>query len=203
MDFLEQIDAATRAVAADGEERTVTLERAYAAPVAHVWDACTNPERIPRWFLPVTGELRVGGRFQLEGNAGGTIESCDPPRELVATWEFGGAVSRIELSLEPDAGGGTRLTLRHSVLPDDHWRRFGPGAIGVGWDMAMLGLATHLASGESVDPAEAAAWSASSEGRRFIELSSESWRDAAIAAGEDAAEASAAAERTAAAYAGA
>ena len=34
----------------------------------------------------------------------------------------------------------------------------GPGAVGVGWDMALYyGLATHLASGVAVDPAEAEA----------------------------------------------
>jgi uncharacterized protein YndB with AHSA1/START domain len=50
----------------------VTITQVYAAPVEDVWDACTNPARIPRWFLPVSGELRLGGRYQLEGNAGGT-----------------------------------------------------------------------------------------------------------------------------------
>jgi hypothetical protein len=29
-----------------------------------------RPRAHRRWFLPVTGDLRVGGRFQLEGNAG-------------------------------------------------------------------------------------------------------------------------------------
>lgn len=38
-----------------------------------MWDACTDPERIPRWFLPISGDLRLNGRYQLEGNAGGAI----------------------------------------------------------------------------------------------------------------------------------
>ena len=33
------------------------------AAIDDVWDACTNPERIPRWFLPVSGDLRLGGRY--------------------------------------------------------------------------------------------------------------------------------------------
>ena len=52
--------------------RAVTLTRSYATPVADLWDAVTNGERIPRWFAPVSGELRLGGRYQVEGNAGGT-----------------------------------------------------------------------------------------------------------------------------------
>jgi uncharacterized protein YndB with AHSA1/START domain len=58
--------------------RTVTIARSYGADVAEVWDACTNPDRIPRWFLPVSGDLRLGGRYRLEGNAGGTIEHASP-----------------------------------------------------------------------------------------------------------------------------
>jgi hypothetical protein len=30
--------------------------------------------------MPISGELRVGGSFQLEGNAGGEILTCEPPR---------------------------------------------------------------------------------------------------------------------------
>jgi hypothetical protein len=54
-----------------GKARVVTVSRSYPAELADGWDACTNPERIPRWFLPVRRELKEGGRYQLEGNAGG------------------------------------------------------------------------------------------------------------------------------------
>src|SRR5689334_23616439 len=80
-----------------GEAHVVTIGQAYPTDAADLWDALTNSERIPRWFLPVSGDLRVGGRYQLEGNAGGTVLSCDPPREFTATWEFNGAVSWIEV----------------------------------------------------------------------------------------------------------
>jgi len=80
IDVVHQINAVQRQVGSRlmpaGEARTVTVIRTYGAPVEDVWDACTNPERIPRWFLPVSGELRVGGRYQLEGNAGGRSERC-------------------------------------------------------------------------------------------------------------------------------
>ena len=207
LDGTEHINAATRRVGSEtfraGEARTVTIARIYDAPVADVWDACTNPERIPRWFLPVSGELREGGRYQVEGNAGGLIEHCEPPRRFTATWEFGGQVSWIELRLSEAAGGGTRFELEHIAHVDDHWAQFGPGAVGVGWDLALLGLTRHLATGAAVDPEAGAAFPASEEGRRFIEQSSRDWGEAAIAAGDDPADATAAAERTFAFYTGA
>ena len=187
-----------------GEARVMTMSQAYPAPVEDVWDAVTNPERIPRWFLPVSGDLSLGGRYQIQGNAGGTVERCDPPKSFGATWEFGGEVSWIEVRLAPDGDGGTRLELEHTAhVADELWAQFGPGATGVGWDGAFLGLALHLSTGEGVDPAEAEAWSVSEEGRRFNRLSSERWRDVSIAAGTDPAEAEAAAERTTAFYTGA
>jgi uncharacterized protein YndB with AHSA1/START domain len=207
IDVMHEINAAERKVGSrvlnSGEARTVTIRRTYPGSIEDVWDACTNPERIPRWFLPVSGELRLGGRYQLEGNAGGTVESCDPPRGFTATWEFGGGVTWIELRLSPEANGRTRFELLHIAHVDERWPEFGPGAVGVGWDLALMGLGLHLTSGNSVDPHEVAAWSASEEGRQFMALSSQRWCEASIEAGTDAAEAQAAADRTTAAYTGA
>ena len=73
--------------------------RAYPTSVEDLWDAVTSAERIPRWFLPITGQLRVAGRYQLEGNAGGDILECEPPRRFAITWEYGGDVSWVELRL--------------------------------------------------------------------------------------------------------
>src|SRR5262245_61666770 len=80
-----------------GTARTVTLARIYDTSVKDLWSACTESERIQRWFVPVSGDLRVGGRFQVQGNAAGTVEKCDPPRSFAATWEMGGETSWIEL----------------------------------------------------------------------------------------------------------
>ena len=103
-----------------GEARVVTISQTYEGSLGDVWDACTNPERIPRWFLPVSGELKLGGKYQLEGNAGGTVERCDPPKSFAATWEMHGGVSWIEVRLTP-AGDGTRFELEHVAHIDDHW----------------------------------------------------------------------------------
>src|SRR5438132_4712331 len=111
MDVTQQINAVRRHVGRQvmkaGEARTVTISQTYDAAIDDLWDACTNPERIPRWFLPVSGDLRLRGRYQLQGNAGGTIERCDPPNSFAATWEYGGDVSWIEVRLTGEPGGGT------------------------------------------------------------------------------------------------
>ena len=68
--------------------------------------------------------------------------------------------------------------------------------------MGLLGLALLLESGVSMDPSEAAAWSASDEGVAFMTGSNDAWCEAAVAAGDDPAAARAAADRTIAAYTG-
>src|SRR4051812_4308487 len=111
IDVNEQINAVRRRVGARvmeaGEARTVTISQTYDAELEDVWDAITSPERISRWFLPVSGDLRLGGRYAIEGNASGTIERCDPPKSFFATWEFGGDTSWIEVSLTPAEDGRT------------------------------------------------------------------------------------------------
>ena len=205
-DFLDQIGAVTRAVGSterDGSPaRVLVATRTYPAPAADVWDALTDPDRIAGWFLPVSGDLRLGGRYQLEGNAGGTVETCDPPHSLALTWEYAGDVSWVDVTLTPE-GDGTLLELRHTAhVTPERWAEFGPGATGVGWDMVLLGLHLHLTSGGFPDPAAAAAWAGSEEGAAYTTATSTAWGDAAVAAGDDPAAARAAAARTTAAYTG-
>jgi len=208
IDVIHQINAVRRQVGSRepeaGEVHTVTVSQTYDATLDDVWDACTNPERISRWFLPVSGDLRRGGRYQIEGNAGGTIERCEPPHSFAATWEFGDGISRIEVRLSAEPDGRTRFELAHVVADDGHWAEFGPGAVGVGWDMALLGLTMHLSAEDgAVDREAVTAWVASDEGRNFMSASSLQWCTAHVAAGTNETDAQAAADRTTAAYTGA
>jgi uncharacterized protein YndB with AHSA1/START domain len=206
IDVAEQINAVSRRIGSrvlgPGEARVSTVGQRYDADVDDVWDACTNPERLPRWFLPVSGDLRAGGSYQLQGNAGGTIEHCDPPKSFGATWEFNGMVSWIEVRVAPDPDGGTRLELEHTAhVDDDLWNEYGPGATGIGWDLAFWGLTNHLAPGNpAVTPENAEAWGASPEGIAFIEESADRWRQAHVDSGTDEATARAAAGRVTAFY---
>ena len=198
-------DAVRRSVSSlerdGGPARAVTLSCDFATTVDDLWDALTSAERLPRWFLPVDGDLEPGGRYQLEGHAGGTITACEPPSRLALTWEFGGDVSWVDVHVADDGAGGARLTLKHTSVLSEHWETYGPGAAGVGWEMALAGLAMHLARPDA-PKADAAEWVASPEGRAFISGGSDAWGRAAAAAGTDPDAARAAASRTTAFYTG-
>jgi uncharacterized protein YndB with AHSA1/START domain len=185
----------------DGAPTKIAVaRRTYPASQADLWDALTSVDRIPRWFLPVSGELKVGGRYQLEGNAGGIVERCEEPESFALTWEFGGMVSWLEVTLVPD-GQGTRLELAHEAHVDPGmWGQFGPGAVGVGWDLGLMGLGLHIESGAPVDPATAVTFPASPEGGEFIRRAAAGWADAAVKDGDETGPAHEAAARTVAFY---
>jgi uncharacterized protein YndB with AHSA1/START domain len=192
IDIVRELEATQREVGtgrlAAGEGRVVRLRRTYDARIEEVWDALTTPERISRWFLPVSGEYRIGGRFQLEGNAGGEILACDRPSRLRVTWAYGEVtspadISEVEVRLTAAGEESTTVELEHTaIVPDEFWTEYGPGAVGVGWDGGMLGLALHLRGGSIDDPM---AWQLSEEGREFSARSSEAWGAASVAAGTD------------------
>lgn len=205
-DIPSLIGAVTREVReverAGQKARIVVAARSYDTSVEDLWDAISNKERLPRWFAPVTGDFKLGGAYAVQGNASGTITRCEPPRELALTWEFGGGVSWVEVSLRPD-GEGAHLELKHTAYPEAHWEQFGPGAVGIGWELGLMGMARHLEDPSAARPPEGAEeWMASPEAKHFIRLSAEGWRDAAIKAGDDAAWAAASAERTRKFYSG-
>lgn len=191
----------TRIIAAK-EAHVVTIGQSYDTDQDDLWDAVTNIERIPRWLMPISGDLTVGGSYQLEGQAGGTVLTCDPPKNFTATWEFGGGISWIDVSVEADGPDRARLVIEHIAHVDDHWEQFGPGAVGMGWDSMLLGLAIHLATGEGVDPSFGTQWIVTEDGRRFLTLSGEQWCAANVAFGTDPAAARGMAERCLAAYLG-
>ncbi|MEV7107718.1 SRPBCC family protein [Streptomyces atroolivaceus] len=179
-------EVGTRRVGSD-EAGTVLLRRTFDAPAADVWGAVTSPERIARWFLPVTGDLRAGGSYQLEGNAGGEILECVPPGRLRVSWLFGPdpGFSEVEVRLAPEGGDRTVFELEHaSVIPEEFRSQFGPGAVGVGWDLALLGLGWHLAGG-GIDREEAVEWHTSPEAKAFVARSGEEWGRAFAASGAD------------------
>lgn len=190
-DLIEELHKVDRSVG-DGEvpaggAKVITLSRTYAAGVEDVWDALTNPERIPRWFLPVSGSLELGGSFQFEGNAGGKVRACDAPHRFVITWEMGPSgpedSSLVEITLSDD-GDATRLDMVHRAqVPAEMWDQFGPGAVGVGWDGALLGLALHLAGEEKTRSDEEIA--ADPAVQEFNVESAKAWGEAHVAAGAD------------------
>lgn len=183
-DIIDELAKVHRTVASSGGVgRAVVLRRTYRAPIEDVWDAVTDPERLSRWLRPVTGDLRPGGNYQLQDNAGGEIVRCEPPRLLAVTWRYGeGNPSRVQVRLVPGGHGDTELELTHEgIIDDSHWKVYGPGAVGVGWELSLLGLEWNLRGGQ-IGPVET--WLASDEAREFMTGSSRAWGEAAVVAGE-------------------
>ena len=193
IDIAKEIGATSRHVARqhteDGEIVAVTMERLYAADGPDVWQAITDPDRVRRWFLPLTGDLREGGNFQLEGHAGGDILTCEPPRHLVVT--FGGESSIVDVLLSGN-GEQTLLTLTHSVPIELAGSTAGALYVGPGWDGALLGIGLYLAGEVSGDPVAAAN---SPEVQDFNVRSIQEWVAAVEASGKADADAIAAAQR--------
>lgn len=180
--------------------------RTYDTSVDDLWEAVTTAERLARWFAPVKGELSLGGRYQIQGNASGSITRCERPEAFDLTWEFAGGTSWVNVRLAPD-GERARLTLEHIAHKDGigeaHLKQFGPGAVGIGWDLSLHGLERHLSNPQALlDHKAAEAWTLSPEGKVFVRNSGEAWCAADAAGGEDLAEARAKAERTIAFYTG-
>ncbi len=171
--FLEQDGRAASAV---------TLSRSYSTSVEDLWDAVTKLERIPLWFAPVSGKLEPRGHYAIEGNASGTITECEPLSHFTLTWEFAGDVSWVVVRVREEEEDRTRLTLAHTALLSPHWDEYGPGAVGVGWEMGFLGLAMHIADPNAPKPDEME-FATSPDGKAFIIRSSEEWGKAAITAG--------------------
>ena len=154
-DMVEELAAIHRSVALDDAVGTVTvaLSRSYDAESEDVWDALTSPIRLPRWFYPVSGDLRVGGTFQFEGNAGGEIRRCDRPSWLQVT--FGGPDSVLDVRLS-EANGMTTVELGHTVPLAMAGSGAGALFVGTGWDGALLGLGIELRGQAKGDPQKAA-----------------------------------------------
>lgn len=198
VDVPAQLASVTRAYRQedrDGEGLHVqTLEQDLPVGLAEAWAAVTTAERIQQWFLPISGDLQTGGRYQFDGNAGGEVLACEPPARGVAeyrvTWEAGG-VSWVTVRLQEISAAATRFELEHTSrvadVPAQMWETFGPGATGVGWDGGLLGLALHVGATEgALAPSEAAEWAGTEEGRAFYRGAADGWAVAHTASGADA-----------------
>lgn len=206
-DLAAHLGAMTREVRnleKDGQPaKAVVASRIYDTTPADLWDALTRPDRIKRWFAPVSGDLQLGGRYQIEGNAEGKILECRTNERIALTWEFGGSVSWVNLTLTEGESGTTLLELEHIAPINPHWENFGPGAVGVGWDLSFMGLSRHLAEPNAAVAAEAVeGWFGSDEATAMIRETSDDWGRADMAAGEDRARALARAEATRRFYSG-
>ncbi len=207
IEVAKEIGAVTREIGCgerNGESTRIQVStRTYDIGQVSLWDALTYIDRIPRWFLPISGDLRPGGSYQLEGNASGEITECQPLEHFALTWVIQDQISWVDVRLSVLAPGGTELRLEHIAhIPPELWAEYGPGATGIGWDLTLLGLEQHFLTGDKIKPETAAVWMGSAEGQEFVRRSSHAWCEASIEAGTDRDLALSSAERAAAFYLG-
>ncbi len=202
MTLADQINRVLRRVVSTGDRHTVVVEQRFPAGVDQLWSACTEPQRLARWFEPVDGDLTASGRYRLrDSGTEGTIEHCEPPTALRITWEYGGDTSLVTVTLTPAGPDATVLRLEHGAAPGEYWDQYGPAAGGAGWDESLLALWLHLDGDPRATPAELQGVLATAEGREWTAGVVDAWRAAHIESGADPAEAEAAATRSLSFYA--
>lgn len=105
---------------ADGSAHVVVLRRRLDAPIQDVWAAVTTPDRIDRFFLPVSGDFREGGHYAFAGQASGTILACDAPNLLRLEWmpPDRAEADQVEVRLAADGDDATWLELEHASIAD-------------------------------------------------------------------------------------
>lgn len=140
----------------------LVYDELYPTDIDDLWDAVTSRERLARWMAEYSGDLRLGGTWEVASDddgvwGRGTISACDPPRSFTTTWHATGEEpTELVVRLEP-ADGGTRLVLEHTGIQSIFY--------GAGWQTYLERLALVLAGRE---PGGEDAWQA-----RFAELKPE------------------------------
>lgn len=97
----------------------IRFERHLPYPIAEVWDAITDPQRLGEWWLPfdadITVDLRAGGEMVFAGRGDEpvtmtfTIRRVEPPTLLEHTHADAGSYMRWELDAV-DSGCVLRLS---------------------------------------------------------------------------------------------
>ncbi len=103
----------------------LVVERIFAAPVARVWAALTDPAALKEWFFEVDGFApKLGAEFRFTGEKDGEkyfhrgrITAVVPRKKLAFTWQYvdHAGSSLVTIELVP-AGAGTKLRLTHEGL---------------------------------------------------------------------------------------
>jgi uncharacterized protein YndB with AHSA1/START domain len=138
------------AVLADGDRRTLRMERVYRARKADLWSAISDPVRLQRWFARVEGDLREGGGYTAvfdeessDGRITGKILRCRPHSHLLVSWVFpDGEETLLSVDLREE-GEGTLFVLEHSRIPK------GPAAgYAAGWQAYLEQLEPDVSGAE-------------------------------------------------------
>ncbi len=112
----------------DLNDRTVTIEKTFKAPLKAVWEAWTLPEHLAKWWAPggmemtiVEHEFKVGGKWKYtmpmpdgsEFISEGTYKEIVELEKIVTTADFRPMTHDVELHVLFEAvGDDTKFTFR-------------------------------------------------------------------------------------------
>jgi len=123
-------------------DREIVISRTFNAPARMVFDACTKPELVKRWWAPQShgvtmvecrADVRAGGtyRYVLQQGAGGpllafsgTYSEVTPPTRLVyeEVFEPMASVGAAVVTVTFEEHGGVTRYVSHSVYPSKQVR---------------------------------------------------------------------------------
>lgn len=152
------LDEMLAAVRRTGDSVAIEIDRLYPTTAPDLWSACTEPDRLARWFARVAGDLRPGGEFTVhfddDDTPTCTVVECAPPESFVWRWPVGGHDTTVTVRVSADPGGA-RLRLRHEGLPE------GPAAgYAAGWDTYVRRLDVDAAPDDRALPDWDTTWGA-------------------------------------------
>jgi uncharacterized protein YndB with AHSA1/START domain len=136
--------------ALDDGKGAVRMEDVYDAGIDELWSAVTDPERLARWLVEVTGDLRVGGaieaRFTSSWAGPGRIDVCESPTHLLVTMSPNAPDETVIEAWLTAEGDRTRLVVEERGIPVPELAGHGSG-----WQAHVEDLATHLSGGDRGD----------------------------------------------------
>lgn len=116
-----------------GRRGSVRFQRRLSTGMADAWSAISEPERIARWFAPVTVQDKEWVTYWNDGAeyAKGEILRCEPERLIEVSWRasddaepLAETVLRVTLTPENDS---VLLVLEHEHLQTADLALYGPG----------------------------------------------------------------------------
>jgi uncharacterized protein YndB with AHSA1/START domain len=122
----------------------VRLTARYGHPLADLWSALSETERLSGWFGNVSGDVQLGGEFSAfvfssEWEGHGRVDECRPRERLVVTmWEEEGLEHTAAADIEAEESS-TTLRLQVGGVPLEYaW------AYASGWHEHLDDLGSYL-----------------------------------------------------------
>lgn len=135
-DSLRDAPANIATVQLEGNRGALRFERRLATSLTDAWSVVTEPERIARWYAPVTVDgAGVGATWRTYWDDGaeyaqGVVRRCEPQRLVEVTWtatddaDSAESLVRVTLTAEDD---GVLLILEHEGLVPADLVQYGAG----------------------------------------------------------------------------